>query len=122
MFRSQAVACSTGRKRSSPEPPEESSTSTAGLSYGGDTAKARARFEINDCTPNCAEGKTSYVNAVVTLSPVVPCRGTPIYERLTVTSSEDESLVSAGQSSVTARQNLRRPNAWLAGPVSECFD
>jgi hypothetical protein len=50
------------------------------LSYGGDTAKARTCFEINDCTPNCAEGKTSYLNAVVTLSPVVPA-GEPRFTR-----------------------------------------
>ena len=67
------------------------------LSYGGDAAKARARFEVNDCSPNCAQGKISYVKAVVVLSPIVPCRGTPIYESLSVISSDDESYV--GQSS-----------------------
>lgn len=67
------------------------------LSYGKSSAKARARFEFNSCDPDCAGGTYSYVKATVMLSPIVPCRGTLIYETLAVISSEDESRVEIGQ-------------------------
>jgi hypothetical protein len=66
------------------------------IGYGNETASAEARFEMNDCTPTCAEGKHSFVHARIAARTIVPCRGVPAYERLYVQRTDDESTLPVG--------------------------
>jgi hypothetical protein len=67
-------------------------------SYGGETAKADARFELRECDPDCARGKIVYVRAKVWLTAIVPCGRSPIYELLTVQTSDDPKRIEVGES------------------------
>lgn len=41
-------------------------------SWGGSTATGNGTLSARNCTPNCAEGKTSYYDATVIASGLVP--------------------------------------------------
>lgn len=67
------------------------------ISYGEQEARAKVRFEFNDCQPDCASGKRTLAPATVRLSNVGPCKGAPAFRDLTVIAS-DSPDVNVGDS------------------------
>jgi len=69
---------------------------TRWLTYGGESAKAEATWQFNDCSPTCAGGHTRNISATIVLSRRTPCKGVPAYASLEVMTSSDDSVLSAG--------------------------
>jgi hypothetical protein len=66
------------------------------LTYGGETARAHAEVESNDCIPDCASGTRTRRSVTITLSRIGPCKGLPAYLQVYVEESEDTELVGDG--------------------------
>jgi hypothetical protein len=63
------------------------------LFYGKQSARARATWEYNPCTPDCATGKPrTLITFVLTLTDPKPCRDVPAYTNLTVSQSSNRTL------------------------------
>lgn len=66
------------------------------LSYGGETATAIATTWMQDCDPNCAQGKTTEATTTIRFSRRIACKGVPAYAGFEVTKSSDETVAPVG--------------------------
>jgi hypothetical protein len=54
------------------------------LSYGGETAKARGMFAVNDCKPTCAAGHITWEPTSFSVSYRGPCKGKYSYRLISI--------------------------------------
>jgi hypothetical protein len=66
------------------------------LSYGGDTAKAIAVTETNDCDPTCVAGHHKVATTTIMFSRRIPCKGVPAYAGFKVLATTDPSVAAEG--------------------------
>jgi hypothetical protein len=54
------------------------------LSYGGETARARGMFEVDDCKPTYAQGHVTWEPTSFSVSYVGPCKGQRSYRLISI--------------------------------------